>query len=95
MGRKIKHGDIIKFTDDLKGRSWVILNISRDTMERHFLQGGDHPGLYAFGGMWYGDKKDSHKSYGKMVDPFYEGYPKVYIMGHVSKTPLKKLKRIT
>jgi len=63
--RGIQHADIVWF----KGynRHWVVLLISQWILDNTDID-VDKPGLYAFGGLWYGDKlPDRHAHYGKVL----------------------------
>lgn len=63
-------------------RAWVVLFVtdadinSGPTLKRACAE---HPGLYAFGGMWHGKRKLHRRSYGKILP--LDGTEKV--IGHV------------
>jgi hypothetical protein len=58
-------GDIIKNLEDLGDRFWVVLEVSKEEIENNIVD-ADEPGLYGFGGMWYGENPLDKASYGKI-----------------------------
>lgn len=60
---------------DSPNRIWVVLDVSQNRFDTTTVN-VEKPGLYAFGGMWYGYDIMSVDSYGKVLplDPyeFYE-----------------------
>lgn len=82
--RKFKAGDLVYFPDmewknifqqTMKDRVWVILLVSQEDIDNTDFIDEHKPGLYAFGGLWYGNKTrgrfDTHRAYGKMIDPYW------------------------
>lgn len=97
--KKLQHGDVVAFpkcpcgTHDDTTRLWVVLSIS----EKDIANGIDcsQPGLYAFGGMWYGKKKDNHNSYGKMIDVYWRRHrQKAYFFGTIDDFTAQGLKKL-
>jgi hypothetical protein len=60
--KPLQHGDLIAVEGS--HRYWVVLNISKKDLQNGI--NAPSPGLYGFGGMWYGRKVFHYKSYGKI-----------------------------
>ena len=62
---KFRHGDFIKHPDYPK-RIWAVLEVSQERFNNTDID-VEKPGLYAFGGFWYGTDRLSIDSYGKVM----------------------------
>ena len=60
--KMLKHGDLILVEGSR--RHWVVLNVTKRDLKMGV--NAPCPGLYGFGGMWYGRKVFNYKSYGKI-----------------------------
>jgi hypothetical protein len=67
----IKKFDIVKVSDILKGvdcgRHWIALLITQEEIDNDKDCLIDEPGLYLFGGMWYGNDVTNRMSFGKYI----------------------------
>lgn len=81
-----KQGDIIRLKDDI--RCWVVLQVTSEDIAKGIF--ADKPGLYGFGGMWYGNHPARKHSYGKIILlPRNKG--NLFIVGTIYKSPYKQL----
>jgi len=82
LKKETKVGDLILFRDDIteqykkhwsNERYWIVLEVTQEMIDTTGIN-TDKPGLYAFGGMWYGEDPMDVKSYGKIdyLDSYYE-----------------------
>jgi hypothetical protein len=95
--KKLKHGDVVRFIEDNCGthndsnRLWVILEVTQEDFDTSDIN-CKKPGLYAFGGKWYRGRKDDHKSYGKIIDPYWRKHrEKAIVIGNIKDVTIKDL----
>ena len=70
-------------------RFWVVLDITQEDIDATDLN-ADKPGLYAFGGMQYGNNRYDHDSYGKILPITDEDK----LMGDIKTLPSWQLKKM-
>lgn len=81
LRQNLKPGMIIRFEEDLDNttaRDWVVLSVTQKHLQREGCMNAEKSGLYAFGGMWYGDDPLDVNSYGK-IRCLYD-YKHVYLI---------------
>lgn len=62
--KKFKEGDVVK--TDSYSRLWVVFEVTQKEFDETDIN-VECPGLYAFGGMWYGTDITSRESFGKVL----------------------------
>lgn len=83
----IKIGDIIKIEG--QHRHWVCLKVTQDEIDNTGIN-ACYPGLYAFGGMWYGDNPQDRNSFGKILPVSHNDV----IIGRIEDYPIEELKKL-
>jgi len=87
--KKTKEGDILIFPK--YKRYWIALMVNPEDFEKGIDSiDVESTGLYAFGGMWYGNDPNSKSSFGKVIP--IEG--EFEIVGHISKSSDEIMKRL-
>ena len=88
---KLFEGALLKI--DGHHRFWVVLKITEEDIKESDIS-TETPGLYAFGGMWYGDSPHNHKSYGKMLEisQLQESKTRMKIVGNTRSIPNWQIK---
>ena len=84
----LKHGDLILV--DGSDRHWVALNITKRDLKKGV--NAPVPGLYGFGGMWYGRKVFNYNSYGKIQNL---NEMKIIVVGKARSFSIKDIKGLT
>lgn len=64
-GSEIKSGYIVDTNDEYSYRKWIALYVSKKDIKNGM--NCSTPGLYLFGGYWYGRNPNKTKSYGKII----------------------------
>lgn len=87
LDAQIKIGDII--VKNRHTRHWVCLKVTQDMIDTTDIN-APYPGLYGFGGMWYGDNPQDNNSFGKILPVEYIDV----VVGRVEDYSIEDLKRL-
>jgi hypothetical protein len=85
-------GQLIRFIDKKYDRCYIVLKVEQEDIDNGIDV--EKPGLYGFGGMWYGCNRWNKKSYGNIVELDLKDYPWVIVCDSIRNLDSKTLKKL-